>query len=370
MKNLFRLLTTVCALMLNAAGLRAQSYNVKFIPNDSTTGTTQFTLTKINSSGNAVIMATTDTNGYTGVCVANCGKVGTATIQYAGSVPLIMSNASTALHYVQVSGATGGDGLDSGATTFPASGGDVIGRVQVGAAAAAAAMVDLALEIPPSGTQLTAHSVSTPAACVAASASGTAYACTTSPTFTPAANDAIYFKADVANTGAATLSVNSSSAAGVKKQGGGTALIANDLLAAQWSLLIFDGTNWQMQGQTGNVASGGCTSNSYYSGGSFGESAAVTNGGANQISWTQFQLPCGGTFGHIMTRVTTADGTNNSDLGIYNSAGTLVAHIGPATYASTGPQDLASSKCLPNSVTASPVMLRPHQRRRHLGAWL
>jgi hypothetical protein len=149
MKNLFRLLTTVCALMLGAAGLRAQSYNVKFIPNDSATGTTQFTLTKINSSGNAVIMATTDTNGYTGVCVANCGKVGTAVIQYAGPVPLIMSNTSTALHYVQISGATGGDGLDSGATTFPVTGSGVIGRVMTGAAAAGTAQVDLALEIQP-----------------------------------------------------------------------------------------------------------------------------------------------------------------------------------------------------------------------------
>src|ERR1700733_6085717 len=110
MKNVFRSLIMLAALAFGVSAF-AQSYNVKFIPNDSATGTTQFTLTKINSSGNAVIMATTDTNGYSGVCVANCGKVGTATIQYAGLVPLIMSNTSTALHYVQISGATGGDGL-------------------------------------------------------------------------------------------------------------------------------------------------------------------------------------------------------------------------------------------------------------------
>jgi hypothetical protein len=93
--------------------------------------------------------------------------------------------------------------------------------------------------------------------CAAASGSGTAYSCATSPAVTPAVQDMILFKADVANTGAVTLNVNSSSAAAVKKQGGGTALVANDLIAGQWTVLIYDGTFWQMQGQTGNAASGG-----------------------------------------------------------------------------------------------------------------
>lgn len=105
--------------------------------------------------------------------------------------------------------------------------------------------------------QATADDLSAVHKCAAASGSGTAYTCTTSPTFSPAAQDMILFKADVANTGAATLNVNSSSAAGLKKQGGGTALVANDLLAGQWTVLIFDGTYWQMQGQSGNAAAGG-----------------------------------------------------------------------------------------------------------------
>jgi hypothetical protein len=103
----------------------------------------------------------------------------------------------------------------------------------------------------------TAHAISTTLTCAAASASGTAYTCTTSPTFTPVDGDVILFQADVANTGAATLNVNSSSAAPIKKQGGGTALIANDFLASQDSLMEFDGVNWQMQGQPGNAAGGG-----------------------------------------------------------------------------------------------------------------
>jgi hypothetical protein len=103
-------------------------------------------------------------------------------------------------------------------------------------------------------TASTAHNISVPLTAVAASASGTAYTATTTPTFVPADGDAILFEADVANTGAATLNLNASSAASIKKQGGGTALVANDLLAGQNVLLIYDGTNWQMQGQSGNVA--------------------------------------------------------------------------------------------------------------------
>jgi hypothetical protein len=103
----------------------------------------------------------------------------------------------------------------------------------------------------------TADTFSATLKCAAASASGTAYTCTSSPSFTPAAQDAILFKADVANTGSATLNVNSSSAKTIKKQGGGTNLVANDLLAGQWVTLVYDGTNWQMEGQSGNASAGG-----------------------------------------------------------------------------------------------------------------
>jgi hypothetical protein len=106
-------------------------------------------------------------------------------------------------------------------------------------------------------TNATAHDDSAILTCVAASASGTAYTCATSPTFTPASGDRIWFQADVANTGSATLNVNSTSAKTIKKQGGGTNLVANDLLISTWTPLMYDGTNWQMTGQLGNAAAGG-----------------------------------------------------------------------------------------------------------------
>jgi hypothetical protein len=135
-----------------------------------------------------------------------------------------------------------------------------------------------------------AHGVSTPLACAAASASGTAYTCTTSPTFVPADGDSILFEADVANTGAATLNVNASSAAPIKKQGGGAALVANDILAGQDTVLIFDGTNWQMQGQTGNAPSVPCVTTAlslqYNNAGVFGCTTYTFNLGSNLISAT------------------------------------------------------------------------------------
>lgn len=99
-----------------------------------------------------------------------------------------------------------------------------------------------------------AHNISVPLACEAASASGTAYTCSTSPTFTPADGDEVLFEADVANTGSATLAVNGAAAATIKKTGGGTNLVANDLLANQWTIVLFDGTNWQMLGELGQLS--------------------------------------------------------------------------------------------------------------------
>lgn len=110
------------------------------VPNDTSTGTTQFATVKINSSGNAVVMANSDTNGYAGVCVSNCTTRGTAWVTFVGLVPLLIENASTAQHYVTLGSTTGGDGHDTGATTYPGSG-PVIGRVQVGATSGTQAMV-------------------------------------------------------------------------------------------------------------------------------------------------------------------------------------------------------------------------------------
>src|ERR1700744_1981063 len=126
MRHIWRYAVVAVLSLMGVMGTRAQAPStfpyIKLIPNDPATGTTQFTLTKINASGNAVIMATTDTNGYAGVCISNCGKVGSAGIAFAGLTPLTMDGTGTLLHYIQISSTTGGDGKDTGATTYPTAG--------------------------------------------------------------------------------------------------------------------------------------------------------------------------------------------------------------------------------------------------------
>jgi hypothetical protein len=101
------------------------------------------------------------------------------------------------------------------------------------------------------------HSVAEVLDCIAASGSATAYTCNTSPSYSLASGDKVWFKADVANTGSATLAINSGTAATIKKQQGSANLVANDLLVGGWTEMQFDGTNMQMIGQTGNASSGG-----------------------------------------------------------------------------------------------------------------
>jgi hypothetical protein len=80
-----------------------------------------------------------------------------------------------------------------------------------------------------------------------------------------------------------------------------------------------------------------------------GASQAVS--AQNAINISPMYIPFSVTFGHIAVDVGTADGTNNSDFGIYDSSGNLKCNIGAAVYASTGVKNLA---CTQGSVTISP----------------
>lgn len=94
--------------------------------------------------------------------------------------------------------------------------------------------------------------------CTAASASGTAYTCSISPAPAAGAYETgkmYWLQADVANTGSATVNFNSFGAKTITKPYGGvtTALVANDIRANQWVMLMYDGTEMQMLSQTGNA---------------------------------------------------------------------------------------------------------------------
>lgn len=96
--------------------------------------------------------------------------------------------------------------------------------------------------------------------CTAATASGTAYACSfAAPPASLVDGEYYAFKADVDNTGAVTFAPNSFGAKAVTKVQGGitTALVAGDIRAGQWVVTRYDGTRFQMQSPLGNAASGG-----------------------------------------------------------------------------------------------------------------
>lgn len=91
--------------------------------------------------------------------------------------------------------------------------------------------------------------------------------------------------------------------------------------------------------QSGGVSSssggGGGTTTSYYMDHAYNNSQ---NGSvANQLFLVALTLPVSlAGVNHLVFDVTTADGTNNSAICVYNSSGTEVMHTAAATYASTG----------------------------------
>lgn len=101
------------------------------------------------------------------------------------------------------------------------------------------------------------------AICADTSGSGTAQSCTTSPSFTPAANSCVLYTTTAANTGAGlTLNVNSLGAKSMAKWQSSTTLAAGDVAANKPVLACYDGTNWNL-GTIGNAPGGaGNVSNS------------------------------------------------------------------------------------------------------------
>ncbi len=106
----------------------------------------------------------------------------------------------------------------------------------------------------------TATDMSIPVACLDAGSTD-AYACTLAPVIASYTTGAHYrFKANTANTGAASIAFNSiSPVVAIKKVAGGitTDLATNDIRAGQYVDLVYDGTNMQMQSTLGNAPSAG-----------------------------------------------------------------------------------------------------------------
>ena len=106
-----------------------------------------------------------------------------------------------------------------------------------------------------SGTSIpaTATQMSGPNFCQDAGSSG-AYACNLSPVIASYVTGTLYwFKANTANTGGASINLNSLGALTLVKMIGAitTSLAANDIRAGQWVACLYDGTNCEMASQLG-----------------------------------------------------------------------------------------------------------------------
>ena len=103
----------------------------------------------------------------------------------------------------------------------------------------------------------TAHQISSPLKCADTSGSGTVQSCTTSPSFTPAANDCVIYTTTTANTSTAlSLNVNSLGADSVAKWQGTTTLAAGDVPANKPVLACLDAANHWDLSTIGNVPGG------------------------------------------------------------------------------------------------------------------
>lgn len=102
----------------------------------------------------------------------------------------------------------------------------------------------------------TGPAVSAVLKCQDTSTSSTAYSCTTTPTFVPAAGSMVVLTAiNQTNSGAATLTVNGQAGTpSITKRQNATGLAAGDLMGSAAVLLTFDGVYWELPGTGATVA--------------------------------------------------------------------------------------------------------------------
>ncbi len=253
--------------------------------NDGTTGTGLNFLAKLNGANPpcAVKVTTSDTNGALGVVVGGSGTSGNAVIAYKGYVSCSFDGATTSGDYVQISSSNAADCHDAG-SSYP-SGGQILGRV-LSTNASAGTYVMLGGGEAQAGGSGAVSSVFGRTGAVAASSGDysvsqvTGAAPLASPTFT--------------GTPAAPTPASSDNS---------TKIATTAYVQAQTCPIWFT---------TPNAAS----------------TVSFTTT-ANKAALWGVVLYCNLSTTQVTYDVTTADNTSNTyDIGVVNSAGTVVAHIG------------------------------------------
>lgn len=109
-------------------------------------GTTLNFLTKLVTLGSgvtAVSTATTDTGGVVGIVIGGAGTSGIDLVQRTGQALCTFDGNTTADDYVQISLTVAGNCHDTGLATYPANGGQIIGRVLTTNVGAGSYLIDL-----------------------------------------------------------------------------------------------------------------------------------------------------------------------------------------------------------------------------------
>jgi hypothetical protein len=165
--------------------------------------------------------------------------------------------------------------------------------------------------------------------CTDAGANDT-YACSLSPAITAYTTGVAYrFKAATANTGAATINLNSLGAKTIKKKTSGitTDLDDNDIRAGAWVTVVYDGTNMQ--------CTGGCDGNAPVGGSGY---ATVKDEGTSQtqrtaVNFTGAGVTCSDNAGTSTTDCNIPGGSGSPATFFQSSIETAVSSAGPATNA-------------------------------------
>lgn len=168
------------------------------IANDTITGTTTNTLTKVSGAPSAAIITSgTDTSGILGICVAGCANTGTATIQPIGLSSCVFDGATTANDYFNVSKTVAGNCHDIG--TNPGGLGRVLSTNGSGGT------YSVALNIGQGGTQGVTRDFSV-SGCTPTTS--TDAQCTGTITVSPALQDASYFPQLTINNNGSSSNAN------------------------------------------------------------------------------------------------------------------------------------------------------------------
>jgi len=100
-------------------------------------------LVPLGSGTVAVSPLTSDVGGVVGVVIAGNGVSGINLVQRTGQVLCVFDGATTVDDYVQISPTTSGDCHDTGQSTYPTTGGQIIGRVLTTNVGAGTYLIDL-----------------------------------------------------------------------------------------------------------------------------------------------------------------------------------------------------------------------------------